>query len=581
MENTKSIGEILSKNLYIPVYQREYEWEPSEINDFLDDLYKLYDNYNTKKVHFFGQLVVHHDKSKKQYNIIDGQQRVITTSIFINNIRIKAQELYDQLDGNNSNKKIRNELDHIKACAAQTIGDECGGFHIHSNNNFIDKILSKNINPNDYRRNKINKKIKECDDLAQEKIEQILDEEEGIALKVKALLEVLKTLIERFRVIYIETEDLEDAFIIFETLNARGKNLETADLLKNYLFGKSGNKVEEANNIWNTIISNLDQIDVTTFIRHYWNSKEKFARKKELYGELINGITSYEDVKNFLEELEKSSIVYSSLDNPYNDNTCFKDKRLKQSLKNLNSLKAVTFYPIILALTSREYEEKYIFDVVSALENYIFRNYTICGKNPNRAEVTFASIAKKITDKELNNVEDIIKGITKEKVTDEEFEKGFFKSIIKSKDIIRYMFRKIHNYYKLYDINKDNSVNDKIVTKPELDIQKGTEDIHIEHIMPIDMKKWIENGTTITPEEHAEYLWRVGNLTLLGQEYNQGISNSPFEIKKETYKKSEILPNSEIAKNDEWGIKEIEDREIELAKVAKEIWTSDGLRVTL
>lgn len=44
---------------------------------------------------------------------------------------------------------------------------------------------------------------------------------------------------ERFKVMYIEATKLEEAFIIFETLNARGKDLETADLLKNFVFSKS------------------------------------------------------------------------------------------------------------------------------------------------------------------------------------------------------------------------------------------------------------------------------------------------------------------------------------------------------
>ena len=41
---------------------------------------------------------------------------------------------------------------------------------------------------------------------------------------------------DKFNVMYMEATKLEEAFIIFETLNARGRELETADLLKNYIF---------------------------------------------------------------------------------------------------------------------------------------------------------------------------------------------------------------------------------------------------------------------------------------------------------------------------------------------------------
>lgn len=61
---------------------------------------------------------------------------------------------------------------------------------------------------------------------------------------------------------YIEATKLEEAFIIFETLNARGKDLETADLLKNFVFSKSKD-VDDTQKKWNSIVDNLDKIDTT------------------------------------------------------------------------------------------------------------------------------------------------------------------------------------------------------------------------------------------------------------------------------------------------------------------------------
>lgn len=50
---------------------------------------------------------------------------------------------------------------------------------------------------------------------------------------------------------FVETDDFNEAFIIFETLNARGKDLETADLLKNHLFKIANKKVGEVKKIGN------------------------------------------------------------------------------------------------------------------------------------------------------------------------------------------------------------------------------------------------------------------------------------------------------------------------------------------
>ena len=48
---------------------------------------------------------------------------------------------------------------------------------------------------------------------------------------------------------YIEATKLEEAFIIFETLNARGKDLETADLLKKFVF-------QQVKKMWMTLRKN-------------------------------------------------------------------------------------------------------------------------------------------------------------------------------------------------------------------------------------------------------------------------------------------------------------------------------------
>ena len=82
---------------------------------------------------------------------------------------------------------------------------------------------------------------------------------------------------------YVETDDINEAFIIFETLNARGKDLETSDLLKNHLFRVANKNIEKIKRTWLETVDNLENIDITKFLRHYWNSRFSFTREKELY----------------------------------------------------------------------------------------------------------------------------------------------------------------------------------------------------------------------------------------------------------------------------------------------------------
>ncbi len=77
--------------------------------------------------------------------------------------------------------------------------------------------------------------------------------------------------------------DESRAFVIFETLNDRGLNLSTSDLLKNHLFGTAGERLEEAKLRWARAMapfSAATNLDRDTFLRHFWASKRGVVRVK-------------------------------------------------------------------------------------------------------------------------------------------------------------------------------------------------------------------------------------------------------------------------------------------------------------
>ena len=84
------IGHFISDNyLKVPIYQRSYTWEKSNVNDLLQDIKSSYpDEY------FIGTIVVN---DKDDYlEIIDGQQRLASITIFFTAIRNLILDEYDQ-----------------------------------------------------------------------------------------------------------------------------------------------------------------------------------------------------------------------------------------------------------------------------------------------------------------------------------------------------------------------------------------------------------------------------------------------------------------------------------------------------
>jgi uncharacterized protein with ParB-like and HNH nuclease domain len=111
-----------------------------------------------------------------------------------------------------------------------------------------------------------------------------------------------------------------DAFKVFETLNARGVKLSTADLLKNYLFKLSSQlgelDLDEAERRWQNINDIIRANDLTTFIRHYWNSIYKLERQPTLFKAIKREICTPLLAFDFLNSLENISQYYTAFNNP-------------------------------------------------------------------------------------------------------------------------------------------------------------------------------------------------------------------------------------------------------------------------
>ena len=89
MESLTNISAMLSgKRIVVPNYQRAYSWDtdssdnnPKQVNTFLSDL-QDYVKSHSSTPYYFGHFLFE-ERGTSEYAIIDGQQRLTTTVIFI------------------------------------------------------------------------------------------------------------------------------------------------------------------------------------------------------------------------------------------------------------------------------------------------------------------------------------------------------------------------------------------------------------------------------------------------------------------------------------------------------------------
>ena len=223
----------------------------------------------------------------------------------------------------------------------------------------------------------------------------------------------------------IEVQNDLDAFKVFETLNARGVKLSTADLLKNYLFSQTARlgqlDLDEAERRWQNVADSLRTNDLTTFIRHYWNSKNyPIVRQNTLFKSIKKNINSAENAFALLDSLESNVIFYTAFNSPYDE---IWDKEERKHLRVLQLLEVTTCYSLMLS--ALEFLPREDFKVLLRELAAITFRYNLSGLNPNEAERIFGKVAVDITNKSLTNVSDVVLNLKPLYVLDDNFEQSF------------------------------------------------------------------------------------------------------------------------------------------------------------
>jgi hypothetical protein len=270
--NQESWNTILQKNLRIPMNQREYSWESSEINKFLNDIIKTFEEnkYGLK----LGSII--NLKYNSQNNIYDGQQRILTTILILYVIGFLSPKLEDKI---NTLLTIDTDLDVLTSEQKQ-IKEKCKVARIpkiYCINPYdmqgLVEILNNNIKPwakyidnieeiesydenEEYVCNICNSKTSRKSDFIRhlKNFHNYLQPEQNTKLydafiniynyiflkkyNEQSLIELYKFILHDIDVQYYDCNDPEYVSRIFDWENNRGKLVETLDIIKNPILVK-------------------------------------------------------------------------------------------------------------------------------------------------------------------------------------------------------------------------------------------------------------------------------------------------------------------------------------------------------
>ena len=540
-ENIKSLFES-SESIRIPAYQRAYSWESKQCSQFLEDLLE-----QKSKRYYLGQFLF--EKDGETLFIIDGQQRLTTTILFLSAIA-KIQE------------KHGINIDGIKETYLtdifRTIED--------------DQIIFKKVT-----QKHLVSAIDDTETISQKRIIEAFNffETELTKLDSNSLYLVQQTLENAVISTFYITNKVE-ATQVFEYQNNRGKELSRFEVIKAYLmhqiYIQSTNDVQANNNIADI------QREISQTYRHieavesYFTESELLDNYCNLFFNINGNIEAIKEklnreenktkwiksfFENFVELTHSAKSIVSNKNISEITNLFFVGneanwKLVLLTLFNKGEVSGDTFKRILKLLEILCFKLKLGDYRTDYLPHYAKRYF-------NQTDIY-----------NLDNLYQDIKNVT---------ETGFkwywndgdrFKNIIinyfdiekwhYNRNTIRFVLWQYENH--LRQINRSGALLDKDL------YNKYT----IEHIKP-------QNPTDEVYSEDFKknFLQLVGNLALLTQSQNSKFGNKSFEKKSELFQDTALSSYTEIREKTAWTEIEIADRHQRISNFAKRYFDTTNL----
>ncbi|QHC70495.1 DUF262 domain-containing protein [Rathayibacter sp. VKM Ac-2801] len=429
----KGIGHILrDQSLEVPAYQRNYAWGLEQVDEYWFDLLAALSA--DQPFYFLGTVVVGKSQSGLT-SVIDGQQRLATTSMLIAAIR----EQFTTHEDTGRAETIQRQYLAAPSLFENRILPKLR-LNAVDQHYFEQKVLGLSPVQPQSARLEIERAYDRLNYHLERDIQSVGPRWEDRLLRWIRLLE------DKAQLIVVAVADDADAFVIFETLNDRGLELSVADLIKNYLLGLSRSNIDIAQDEWVRLVQTIEQVatskEVTNFIRQWWNSSNGATRERDLYRSLRKKVFSETSALNTLEGLATSAPLYSALLDADHYLWGDHDPRTRKTVALLLEFGLEQYRP--LALAALEHLPTQTVDtLLRAVLNWSTRGIIGGGIGGGTAERVYAEAAVRVRNGRAESVRHILHEVFPIVASDREFETAFTSRRILRTNYLRYFLRSL------------------------------------------------------------------------------------------------------------------------------------------
>lgn len=340
--SASTAGGLISGSVFeVPPYQREYSWRDDEVKEFFEDIQRSLDSDS----YFLGLIILTDEDGRKK--IVDGQQRVVTLTLLASALHHEAK------NRGRSALAERINADFLTSINYETDGsDPRVVLTDHADNETLQHIIKTGAPPlHNFDEESVSSEISKSykfllkelrDDLKSDPFKRLGKWTEFITNKLYFAVFVHPT--------------PSSAYQVFEVINTRGRDLTTADLLKNYVISQtSPDRRGEIYERWKRISESFPGDGSNSFvqyIRHVVTVTSGHILPKDLFSFLASrtehGSRVAPSPLNLIEMLEARLPLYlqmidPSLPGPAHENAL-------AVFRALNRLNVITVRPLMMAI---------------------------------------------------------------------------------------------------------------------------------------------------------------------------------------------------------------------------------------
>ncbi len=540
-----------------PPFQRDYSWEEEQWEDLWNDLDEMFDKPEER--HYMGALVVE-GASDREFSIIDGQQRLATLSLLgLATIRRLVEMAETGIDPEPNRERagaLRNRF----------IGEKDPASLVESSKLFLNRTddafyqdylvqLRAPLNPRGLP--KSNRLLWECYGYFTKR----LRETSALASGEKLAKFLSETVGRQLMFILITVEDELHAYTVFETLNARGLELSSTDLLKNYLFSrlKVPADLEALQRRWQALIATVRQERFPEFLRYHLLCEQPKVRTERLFKLVRDRVKTTLAVFELMEALEGRAELFSALSD-VTHGYWIENPACRPFIRELNLFRVRQMTPLLFAAWERMGAEDFA-RVLKLVSTVSFRYSVVGGLNTNSLEPVYHEAAKALLDGRARTPADVFSFIRPIYVDDSKFRQDFAGLSMDTGGRRRNLAK-----YILARLECDISTR---ACDPDTD--PGS----VEHILPENPGAEWESMFPVEQWERA--VDRLGNLTLLEPPLNRQVGNASYSVKAAAYGKSSYAVTNRIPDQapDEWTLARLDARQERMAQRAVHLWRAD------